>query len=131
MQTFTSGEEICFLRMWVGFPRKCCVCCFSDGREQQIPRIETRSLSLATVFDGSAAPVGTFITKLIALLQPRERWEGEISQTTSRNKRSDPPSSPKSVKDVLQQLNIVYYFWVCFRTGAEIRSYPSWLLSAT
>lgn len=49
---------------------------FNTGRDGQISRSEIGSLSLATVFDRSTGALGTFVTKLIALLPPWGRKGG-------------------------------------------------------
>lgn len=87
---------------------------FNTGREEQLSWSEIRSLSLATVFDRSTAAVGSFITKLIALLPlggeggGRNITKGITKQTKLSSFKS------KEWKDAQQQLNIVYYFWACF-----------------
>lgn len=78
-------------------------------RQEEISQREIRSLSLAR----STGAAGAFITKLIAFATTEGRNWGEISQKASQTQAKLSTVESKEWKDAPQQLNMVYYFWVC------------------
>ena len=98
---------------------------FSTGREEQISQCEIRCLSSTGQRQQWAWGCIHHQNYCWAVSERGEKYHKKASARKTPNP-SCPPSGQKSGKDAVQQLNIVYYFCVGFRCGAQIRRYPSW-----